>query len=152
MDNKRQDVMAILKLYELRRDDKLRQARRWYFTEFNPTSGKEIVRLDVSGERESANFRMVTSFWDMACSFVNNGAIDEKLFLDSNTEHIFVFAVIEPYLAEMRELFGEPDYLENLEKLVTRIPNVEGKLENRRKLHRRWAKKREVDRNIELIT
>jgi hypothetical protein len=143
MDDKKQDVMAILKLYELRRDDKLRKARQWYFTEFNPTSGKEIVRLDLSGERESANFRMVTSYWDMACSFVNNGAIDEKLFLDANTEHIFVFAVIEPYLAEIRELFNEPDYLENLEKLVTGITNVKVKLENRRKLLQRWAIKNE---------
>lgn len=137
-NNKQADVMAILKLYELRRDEELRRARAWYFTEFHPTSGKDIVRLDLSGERESANFRMVTSYWDMACSFVNNGALDEKLFMDANTEHLFVYAIIEPFLAEMRELFGEPDYLENLEKLVSKIPNVATKLENRRKLKEHW--------------
>lgn len=141
MDNKQTDVMAILKLYELRRDEQMRRARQWYLTEFNPTSGKEIVILDLSGERESANFRMVTSFWDMACSLVNNGAIDEKLFLDANTEHIVVFAKLQPHLSEVRELFGEPDYLENLEKLVSKIPDVESKLENRRKLMARWAAK-----------
>lgn len=140
-NNKQADVMAILKLYELRRDEQLRRARQWYLAEFNPTSGKEIVILDLSGERESANFRMVTSFWDMACSLVNNGAIDEKLFLDANTEHIVVFAKLQPHLAEMRELFGEPDYLDNLEKLVSKIPDVESKLENRRKLMARWAAK-----------
>lgn len=140
-NNKQADVMAILKLYELRRDEQLRRARQWYLAEFNPTSGKEIVILDLSGERESANFRMVTSFWDMACSLVINGAIDEKLFHGANTEHVVVFAKLQPHLAEMRELFGEPDYLENLEKLVSKIPNVESKLENRRKLMARWAMK-----------
>lgn len=138
-NNKQADVLAILKLYELRRDPKMREARAWYFTEFHPTSGKDIVRLDLSGERTSANFRMVTSFWDMACSFVNNGAIDAKVFADANTEHITVYAVIQPFLAEVRELFGEPDYLENLEKFVLKQPNVEKKLENRRKLTEKWA-------------
>ena len=140
MDNKQNDAMAILKLYELRRDEQMRRARQWFLAEFNPASGKEIVILDLSGERESANFRMVTSFWDMACALVINGAIDEKLFQASNTEHVVVYAKLQPHLAEMRELFGEPDYLENLEKLVLKIPNVESKLENRRKLMARWAK------------
>ena len=132
--------MAILKLYELRRDERLRQARAWYLSEFNPTSGKEIVMLDLSGERESANFRMVTSYWDMACSLVINGGLDEQLFLGANTEHVVVYAKLQPHLAEIRELFNEPDYLENLEKLVSKIPDVESKLENRRKLMAHWAK------------
>lgn len=29
--DKQQDVMAILKLYELRRDEKMRAAQAWYF-------------------------------------------------------------------------------------------------------------------------
>ena len=139
-ENKNQDTMAILKLYELRRDERMRQARAWFLSEFNPTSGKEIVMLDLSGERESANFRMVTSFWDMACSLVINGGLDEQLFLGANTEHIIVYAKLQPHLAEIRELFSEPDYLENLEKLVSTIPDVESKLENRRKLMAHWAK------------
>ncbi len=66
--------------------------------------------------------------------------IDELLFQAANTEHIVVYAKLQPYLAEMRELFGEPDHLENLEKLLLKIPDVESKLENRRKLMTRWAK------------
>ena len=139
--DKQPDVLAILKLYELRRDEAMRRARAWYFTEFAPTSGLDIVRLSVSGERESANYRMVTSYWDMAASFVNNGAIDAKLFLDANTEHIFVFAKIQPFLAEVRQIYGEPDYLLQLEEMVLKIPDVETKLENRRKLTTHWMKK-----------
>jgi len=100
-NNKQMDVVAILKLYELRRDEKMRAARAWYFSEFNPTSAADIAKLVISGEQASAHYRTVTSYWDMACSFVNNGGLDEKLFLDVNSEHIFVFAKLQPFLPEL---------------------------------------------------
>src|SRR5215213_9287782 len=132
--DKQQSMMAILKLYELRRDEKMRAARAWYFSEFAPQSAMDIIALYRDGEQASANFRMVTSFWDMAASFVLNEALDEKTFLDSGTEHVFVYAKVQPFLAEIRQLFGEPEYLLNLETLVMKIPNIESKLENRNKL------------------
>jgi hypothetical protein len=138
--NKQSDVMAILKLYELRRDEKMRAARAWYFSDFAPQSAMDIIGLYRRGEQASANFRMVTSFWDMASSFVLNGAIDEKTFLDANTEHIFVYAKVQPFLPEIRQIFGEPDYLLNLEQLVRKIPNIESKLENRNRLIALWTK------------
>lgn len=138
--DKQNDVLAILKLYELRRDEKMRAARAWYFSDFAPKNVMDIIKLYRDGEQASANFRMVTSFWDMAASFVLNGAIDEKTFLDANTEHIFVYAKIQPFLADIRQLFGEPDYLNNLEQLVLKIPNIEAKLENRNRLIAIWTK------------
>ncbi|MDQ3749323.1 MAG: hypothetical protein M3367_09990, partial [Acidobacteriota bacterium] len=74
------DVMAILKLYELRRDEKMRAARAWFFSEFAPKSAMDIISLYRGGEQASANFRTVSSYWDMAASFVINGAINEKTF------------------------------------------------------------------------
>jgi hypothetical protein len=135
----KQDVGSVLKLYELRRDEEMRRARKWYFTEFNPTSAGDIVKLMLGGMQSSAYYRMVTSYWDMAASLVNNGGIDEKLFLEANTEHLGVFARLEPYIAEVRATFGEPDYLAHLERLVLRVPNAKQILENRRRLFARWA-------------
>lgn len=133
--------MAILKLYELRRDEKMRAARAWYFSDFAPKTAMDIIKLYRDGEPASANYRMITSYWDMACSFVLNGAIDDKTFLDANTEHVFVYAKIQPFLAEIRDLFGEADYLINLEKLVLKEPNIETKLENRNKLILLWTRR-----------
>lgn len=141
METKPSDVMAILKLYEMRGEALMREARRWFFTEFVPASGRDVVRLMLSGERESAFYRMVTSHWDVAASFVNNGGIDERLFLEGNTEHLVVFAKLQPFLNEIRETINEPDYLSNLERLVMRVPDVEKKLENRRRLLERWTQK-----------
>jgi hypothetical protein len=89
---KTDDTMAILKLYELRRNKQMRTARQWYFSEFAPTSAMDIVELYRGGERASANFRMVASYWDTAASLVLNDGIDRKMFLDANTEHVFIYA------------------------------------------------------------
>ena len=140
MDTKPQDAMVILKLYEIRSESLMRTARAWFFSEFNPASGLEILALLRSGEKPSAYYRMVSSHWEVAASLVNNGGIDEKMFLEANSEHLAVFAKLQPYLAEIRETIGEPDYLGHLERLVAKVPNIERKLENRRGLIERWAR------------
>jgi hypothetical protein len=142
--NKQQDVLAILKLYELRRDEKMRAARAWFFTDFAPKSAMDIIALYRGGADASASFRMVVSYWDTAASLVLNGGIDEKMFLDANTEHIFVFAKIQPFLAEVRQVFNEADYLLSLETLVLKVPDIETKLENRRRLIGLWTRESSV--------
>ena len=132
--------MAILKLYELRRDEQMRAARQWYFSEFAPTTAMDIVDLYRNGERASANFRMVTSFWDTAASLVLNGGIDQKMFLDANTEHVFIYAKIGEFLPEVRQIFREPDFLIHLEDLVRSVPDFESKMESRKRLIALWTK------------
>jgi hypothetical protein len=61
---------------------------------------------------------MASSYWDMAASFVLNGAIDEKMFNDANGEQVVVFAKLEPFLAEYRKRTGNPTYLSSLETIV----------------------------------
>ena len=75
----------------------MREARAWYARSFNPTSVDDWCRRSRS---EHAHFRMVTSYWEMAASFVNHSAIDDEMFAEANGEHIVVFAKIEPFLAE----------------------------------------------------
>lgn len=140
MNDKQQDVALILKLYELRREDGLRRARAWYLKEFNPESAADIVKVLASGHDGSAHLRMITSYWDMAASFVNNGGIDEKMFNDANGEHIGVFSKIEPYLEEVRQLIGRPTYLAQLETLVMKLPDAKARLEGFRRLFGTWAK------------
>ena len=139
METKPNDALAILKLYEIRSETLMRQARAWFFSEFHPKSGLEILALLQSGEKASAFYRMVSSHWEVAAALVNNGGIDEKMFLEANSEHLVVFAKLQPFIAEIRETIGEPDYLAQLERLVMKAENVDKKLENRRRLIERWA-------------
>lgn len=126
---KQADADLILKLYDLRREPVMREARNWFFT-FNPTSAAEY--MDAIMGPNGAYARMVVSYWDMAASLVNNGAIDDQMFNDANGEHLFVFAKIEPILAELRQVWNAPDMLKNFEALVRRIPNNEKTLADMR--------------------
>ena len=122
-----ESATLLIRLYELRRDPTMREARTWYFQNFNPTSVDEVV--ETLGGPNSAHFRMVTSYWDMAASFVNHGAIDPEMFNDANGEHIFVYLKLEPYLAEYRAKIGNPAYLKNLEQLLLTSPSVKDRVE-----------------------
>lgn len=123
--SKQEDAELILKLYDLRREATMREARNWFFT-FNPTTVEEYMGA-MMGEH-SGHLRMVISYWDMAASLVNNGAIDEQMFNDANGEHLFVFAKIEPVLEAVRKAFDAPDALKHFETLVRRVPDNEKKL------------------------
>ena len=127
--SKHHDADLILKLYDLRREEVMRTARTWFFT-FNPKSIEDFV--DVMTGDNSAYYRMVVSYWDMAASLVNNEAIDEQMFNDANGEHLFVFAKVEPFLPELRAMYKNPQYLGHLEKVVRRIPNIDERLANMR--------------------
>ena len=125
--SKHHDADLILKLYDLRREKTMREARTWFFM-FNPQSPKDFMEVLTSDK--SGLFRMVVSYWDMACSFVNNGASDEQMFNDANGEHIFVYAKMQPFLEALRHESGNPGYLAHLEKVVKNIPDYETKLAN----------------------
>jgi hypothetical protein len=89
-------------------------------------------------EQASAYYRMVISYWDMAAGFVNHGAIDEEMFNDANGEHIMVLSKIYPFLSELREIWNMPAFLQNLEKLVLRMPDAENMLRERRAAMKEW--------------
>ena len=112
----------LLKLYDLRREASMREARDWYFREFNPTTADEVMQT-LRGPH-SGHFRMVTSYWDMAAALVLNGAIDEKMFNDTNGEQLGVFMKMQPLLADYRAKLGNPAYLANLEKVVLNRPGA----------------------------
>ena len=119
---KQADADLILKLYDLRREPVMREARNWFFS-FNPTTTAEYMEAMMS--EHSGYVRMVISYWDMAASLVNNGAIDEQMFNDANGEHLFVFAKIEPILAELRQQWSQPEMLKHFKTLVRRVPDNE---------------------------
>ncbi len=128
MNSKQEDANLILRLYELRREETMRRARYWFNTNYNPQNVQDI--FDALVGEHSADFRMVASYWDMTAAFVNYGAIDEQMFNDINTEHIAIYAKLQPFLAEIRQMPGVPPYfyLKNLEALVLRMPDAEARI------------------------
>ncbi len=138
--SKAESADLILKLYELRRETKMREARNWMIS-FFPESAADVMQAMINPET-SAYYRMVVTYWDMAASFVNHGAIDEEMFSDAHGEQVVVFSKIEPFLAELRETMGNPKMLQNLEKVVMKMPDAKERLVKSREMMKRMMQLR----------
>ena len=109
------DANLVLRLYELRREEKLREARAWFVENFKPKTMADIQELCPQGSEDNARMRMVASYWDMASSFVTAGVLDPELFFANNREMLLVAVRFRPVLSEIRAAFKDPNFLRNLE-------------------------------------
>jgi hypothetical protein len=113
------DARLVLELYDLRREETLRKARKWVGTLPVLQSRDDFLRLCPSGSDENAWFRMVTSYWDMASSFVVTGVLNRELFYrGNNNELLFVWEKVHRAVPEMREVNKNPLYLTHLEHVA----------------------------------
>ena len=129
-----------LRLFELRREPVLREARAWFVRDFNPDSFAEMAAI-VTGER-NASFRMVMGYWDMAASLVTTGAIDAAAFLAANGEIFLTFAKVQPFLEEARAATGERDFCRHIEAVVMGAADAQDILKRRVASARAAAKRR----------
>jgi hypothetical protein len=107
----------LLRLYELRREARLREARDWFFRNFHPQSLADRASLTP---QEDANVRMVVSYWDMVANLVKRGMVDEDLFFETTAEFWIVWDRIKPISSDVRAATKDPHVWENLEKLAVR--------------------------------
>jgi len=119
------DVNLILKLYELRREERMRKARNDVAMLKPFKTAAEFQAANPPGSDVEASVRMVTSYWDMAASFVTSGVLNQELFLQSAGELLFVWTKIASLVPEMRTAFNSPKYLANMETVAkTAIDNM----------------------------
>ncbi|MGA8222970.1 MAG: hypothetical protein WB780_15075 [Candidatus Acidiferrales bacterium] len=116
-----EQVNLMLRLYDMRREPRLREAREWFGTHFNVKTPEEFMLLCPPGSQENAFMRMVISYWEMVSSIVNRGLIDEDLFFESNGEQWMVFEKIKPILPAWRTMFKNPMVFSQLEENVRRL-------------------------------
>jgi hypothetical protein len=116
------DAELILKLYDLRREAVMRQARDFYAT-FSPSSFEELMAVvGAFGSKENAYVRQVLGYWEMAASLIVHGTLNAELAQDTLGEMNFVYAKVQPFLKQMRETMKSPEFLQNLEKVVEGTP------------------------------
>lgn len=129
-----------LKLFELRREPVLREARAWFTRDFNPESFEDLMAT-LQSER-NPSFRMVLGYWDMAASLVTTGAIDQDSFRAAHGEIFATFSKIHPFLAELRTARSQPGLFSHLESVVMGAPDAAATLERLRNGLRAAAKAR----------
>ena len=112
------DVNLILRLYELRREEKLRQARDWFIKSFKAGTMEEFNALCPPGSETNAYWRMVTSYWEMAASFITGGVLNQELFFQSGGELLFVWERVRDLVPSIRQMFKNPHMMGNLETVA----------------------------------
>jgi len=127
-DNPIQQAELILRLYELRRETVMREARSYVGGEFMPQSADEFVEIVNSGTKHGAFVLQVYGYWDMVAAFVVHGALDAVLVHDTCQEMYFQYAKIQPYLAAIREKLSLPEFLTSIERVVEGSETGRGRL------------------------
>jgi L-rhamnose mutarotase len=112
------DANLLLRLYELRREEKLRQARDWFMKNFHAKTLEEFDKLCPQGSQENAYARMIWSYWDMAASFVTSGILHRELFIQNSNELLFVWLRVSEVISLWRARMNNPYMAENLETVA----------------------------------
>jgi hypothetical protein len=114
------DAEIILKLYSLRTESLLRQARAWVGGEFWPTTADELLGVLLNPQdAHNAHLRQVLSYWEMAAAMVLHGAVSAELFVDCNGEGFFLLAKFAPIMEAVRERY--PGFMVKTSELVERF-------------------------------
>jgi hypothetical protein len=131
-----ESAKLILQIFEMRREAVLREARWWFVRDFNPETIDD-VKAALAGPH-NPHLRMVTGYWDMACSLVTHGAIDREMFLDANGEVFATFAKMQHLLPEIRQISG-PGFAKHIEQVLMAVPGIEERLDMLRQRFRTMA-------------
>jgi hypothetical protein len=116
-----EEVNLMLKLYEMRREPRLRQARAWFLENFHPSSPEDMVQKFPQGGEENTFIRMVISYWEMVASIVNRGLINDELFFESNGEIWVVWDRMRSIVPTWRSAFKNQQLFFNIEETCKRL-------------------------------
>jgi hypothetical protein len=112
------DVNLILRLYDMRREEKLRAARAWYVANFKPKTMEEMAAIAGPGTDGNASFRQAISYWDMVAGFVTSGVLNEELFFQSNREIVLFWLRLKPVIEEVRKAYKDPNAWRDLQTVA----------------------------------
>ncbi len=111
------DANLILRLYEMRREDRMREARAWFTASFRVKTWEELQKIAPGGTDQNASYRMVVSYWDLVASFVTSGVLNKELFFQSGRELLLVWERLRHVLPDIRAEYQDPWYLAHLESV-----------------------------------
>lgn len=109
-----------LKIYDLRREARLREARDWFFKNYRVKTLDDAMRIAAPGTEQGALASMVMSYWEQACALLNYGLLHEDLFFETSGEFFGVWELVKPVVPQARERFSDRQFLANLEKAAQR--------------------------------
>jgi len=114
----RADVDLVLKLYDMRREEIMRKARKFVIEEFYAESAKEFLDKYPPGTNKNAYFRQVLTYWEMVAVFVHKGLLDTELLFETTSEFHIFWEKARAAVLDLRKMRNMPFYLKHLEDLA----------------------------------
>ena len=111
------DANLILRLYDMRREERMRKARAWFTGNFKPKSWDDLQKMAPGGSDENASYRMVVTYWDMVGSFITAGVLNKELFFESGRELLLVWERMRDVLPLVRDQYKDPLLWSHLERV-----------------------------------
>ena len=115
------EVNLMLRLYELRREPRLREARAWFVEHYHAANAEEVMQKYPQGGQENTYIRKVVSYWDMVASIVNRGLINDELFFENNGEIWVVWDRMRSIVPAWRAAFKNPHLFSAIEEACARL-------------------------------
>ena len=113
------DADLVLKLYDLRREEVMRRSREVVNQKFWPKDADGVLVVARPDHELNAAFRQVAGYWEMAYGMGRHGIINADFLIENNGEGFFLFAKVQPWLAQLRQATS-PRSFANAEWMATR--------------------------------
>lgn len=122
MDTKptQEQAQLHLQVFEMRREERLRQGRDWFFKNYFADSMAEAMRIAPPGTEGGSFTMMVFSYWEQACALLNYGLLHDELFFQTSGEFYAVWDRVKNILPEGRRMFANSTFLANVEQAAGR--------------------------------
>lgn len=96
------DAEIVMKLYDLRREPVMRQARA-ALNGWLPRSYEDVLAMTQMTHPLNASWRQVSSYWEMVYSMGRHGIVHPEFFVENNAEGLLLFVKVAPHLERLRK-------------------------------------------------
>jgi len=91
-----------------------------------------VLAVNKSDHPLNAAFRQTSTYWEMVYSMAKHGVIHADFMMESCSEGLYLYARMEPYVAQYRERI-RPSGFRNAEWIVAHSEAAKAALEHYRK-------------------
>lgn len=115
------DADLLLRIYDMRRETQLRQARDLVKT----LKFKDAADFQKRYPEDSAGSKAlgkVFGYWELVCTLVDKGLLNEELFQVTNFEHVMTWYRFKSVVESWRKEWNYPELALPLQRIAERHP------------------------------